>query len=223
MTTVSTTPNVSIRSKVSGSSVFCSEDTCCWYDCQYSQIVCGQQNGSYASVDSTLDGYNLDGAPDWWRSERYYLVSNYEMNVLSGRGSGLGSAYFYVGKFCEGPGEDFNTCYTIGLYYAEYADFTAWLLAQGENGPVSSGNCSDALSFCPGFCTPACAGRECGSDGCFGTCGDCSLGSVCNSQGQCVSDSGGNSCDDCLSTCRGLPGCCMGCGCMCQDECGMCF
>ena len=28
-------------------------------------------------------------------------------------------------------------------------------------------------------------------------------------------------CSDCLKTCKGLPGCCTGSGCMCADECGV--
>jgi hypothetical protein len=32
-----------------------------------------------------------------------------------------------------------------------------------------------------------------------------------------------NGCDGCLSACRGLSGCCTGCGCICQSECGGCF
>gem|GEM_PF-603943 len=43
-------------------------------------------------------------------------------------------------------------------------------------------------------CTPNCAGKECGSDGCSGSCGDCSsygAGYTCNATGRCVS--GGDS------------------------------
>jgi hypothetical protein len=36
------------------------------------------------------------------------------------------------------------------------------------------------------ICTPNCGGRQCGSDGCGGTCGSCQSGQSCNSTGQCV-------------------------------------
>jgi hypothetical protein len=37
-------------------------------------------------------------------------------------------------------------------------------------------------------CVPDCTGRVCGSDGCFGTCGECqTVGDVCSSAGQCTS------------------------------------
>ncbi|MBI5527576.1 MAG: hypothetical protein HY897_14690 [Deltaproteobacteria bacterium] len=34
-------------------------------------------------------------------------------------------------------------------------------------------------------CTPSCTGKQCGPDGCGGSCGDCQ-GGTCNAQGQCV-------------------------------------
>jgi hypothetical protein len=41
-------------------------------------------------------------------------------------------------------------------------------------------------SYCTGTCTPNCAGRSCGSDGCAGTCGTCPAGQTCNATtGQC--------------------------------------
>ena len=36
-----------------------------------------------------------------------------------------------------------------------------------------------------GVCTPDCAGRECGDDGCGGSCGSCTGNEVCNASGQC--------------------------------------
>ena len=138
------------------------------------------------------------------------------MNVLSGRGNGLGPRYYYVGAYCESG--QFHTSYTTGVYFDDFDEFQTWLNA----GPPTY-NCPFALGFCSGFCTPSCAGRQCGSDGCGGTCGTCGSGKICNSSGQCVSDgSGGDPCWSCISSCRGLPGCCTGCGSICQDVCGMC-
>ncbi len=37
-------------------------------------------------------------------------------------------------------------------------------------------------------CVPNCIGRQCGSDGCGGSCGDCSKDDTCTADGQCVSD-----------------------------------
>jgi hypothetical protein len=44
-------------------------------------------------------------------------------------------------------------------------------------------------------CVPDCTERVCGSDGCFGTCGDCNPGDVCTGAGQCLSGS------SCLGRC----------------------
>ncbi|MFA5855900.1 MAG: hypothetical protein WC867_00955 [Candidatus Pacearchaeota archaeon] len=38
---------------------------------------------------------------------------------------------------------------------------------------------------CHTQCVPQCANKECGSDGCYGTCGSCGNGEFCNSNGQC--------------------------------------
>jgi secreted trypsin-like serine protease len=35
-------------------------------------------------------------------------------------------------------------------------------------------------------CTPSCSGKQCGADGCGGTCGSCASSSTCNTSGQCV-------------------------------------
>ncbi|MBP7125151.1 hypothetical protein KBD49_02175 [Myxococcota bacterium] len=43
----------------------------------------------------------------------------------------------------------------------------------------------------PEVCQPQCTGKECGRDGCGGTCGDCPGGQVCSTGGQC-----GESCGD---------------------------
>ena len=63
---------------------------------------------------------------------------------------------------------------------------------------------SGALPYlCPGeTCTPTCTGKACGSDGCSGTCGDCTGGLKCGPDFQCAD----------LPDCKGVPylGCCDG-------------
>jgi len=41
---------------------------------------------------------------------------------------------------------------------------------------------------CDGGCTPDCAGKECGSDGCGGSCGTCAGDEICSQTGLCVPD-----------------------------------
>jgi len=62
---------------------------------------------------------------------------------------------------------------------------------------------------CDGSCTPSCAGKQCGSDGCGGTCGTCPGGQTCTS-GQCVGctpSCAGKQCgsDGCGGTCGTCP------------------
>jgi hypothetical protein len=40
----------------------------------------------------------------------------------------------------------------------------------------------------PPPCVPACAGRDCGADGCGGQCGPCPAPATCSAQGQCLCD-----------------------------------
>jgi hypothetical protein len=56
-------------------------------------------------------------------------------------------------------------------------------------------------------CTPQCAGKACGNDGCSGSCGDCSGGQVC-SQGQCIDGGTTGGCrSNCISKVCGADGC----------------
>ncbi len=98
-----------------------------------------------------------------------------------------------------------------------------------------------------GGCTPDCTGRECGTDGCGGSCGPCPPGESCNAAGQCAvvctpactgrecgPDNCGGSCgscapgESCSATGRCEAGCIPACGqrvCgddLCGGSCGTC-
>jgi hypothetical protein len=45
-------------------------------------------------------------------------------------------------------------------------------------------------------CEPQCEGKECGPDGCDGSCGDCTDGAVCDADGKCQSKCGNGTIDD---------------------------
>lgn len=94
-------------------------------------------------------------------------------------------------------------------------------------GPFGIGcECNDfADGICPGVscggdpdcktCTPECDARECGDNGCGGSCGACETGSTCNPDGTCE--------DICIPDCAGKEcgddGCGGTCG-TCDGECG---
>lgn len=214
-------PYAAVRQNVSENSIYCDEDACCWWDCSWEVVVCGQQSGTFAPVGSTLDNFDLDNAPDWWREGRFYLTSNYEVNILPGRTTNEMPSIYYVANYCASSIQ--NTAYTRYLAFADYTAFQGFLDTGIDSSTIGQ-NCTTALQYCAGACVPSCSGRQCGSDGCGGSCGTCGSGQTCNQYGQCVSSgSSGDPCWNCISSCRGLPGCCTGCGCICQDVCGMCW
>jgi hypothetical protein len=47
--------------------------------------------------------------------------------------------------------------------------------------------CADFIPACL-VCKPACDGKQCGDDGCGGTCGACGVGQVCGDQDTCIDD-----------------------------------
>ncbi len=112
--------------------------------------------------------------------------------------------------------------------------FECWILALGMLGVVACSRADDAgapdASPIPGdtvaadtalpdagadvACVPDCHDRECGDDGCGGTCGHCAGGRMCSPQHLCVPDP-----NDCTETCASLG---LECGTHCQETCGTC-
>jgi hypothetical protein len=117
------------------------------------------------------------------------------------------------GRTCE------NQCWLNASQEArdQWMDMV-WCLqdACGEDMPdqcvqqaLSWGECKIYWDACQD-CTPACAGKQCGADGCGGTCGTCQAGLACDSFGYCIcqpqctgkqcgSDGCGGSCGTCLT------------------------
>jgi len=96
-----------------------------------------------------------------------------------------------------------------------------------SSGPTS-GTCGD-WRWTPGdCCTPNCSGRECGSDGCGGSCGSCSGSETCNSSGRCESTvscgngrcDSGETCATCPADCGAGDGCLPGSSGPCSNSCG---
>ena len=72
---------------------------------------------------------------------------------------------------------------------------------------ILNGECQDEFNACLD-CTPQCTGKQCGSDGCNGECGECPPGFDCDVYGYC----------DCMPSCDGQECGSDGCG----GECGAC-
>jgi hypothetical protein len=71
-------------------------------------------------------------------------------------------------------------------------------------------NKANACIVTGGSCTPQCTGKQCGSDGCSGSCGNCPTGQSCDANGQCQAS--------CVPACTGKQCGPDGCG----GNCGSC-
>lgn len=72
--------------------------------------------------------------------------------------------------------------------------------------------CDDIQAQCVDVCVPNCAGKDCGSNGCSGSCGTCEDGNTCSVAGQCVAvcvpncagkQCGSNGCEGSCGNCSG--------------------
>jgi len=118
---------------------------------------------------------------------------------------------------CQPTGAAAGTC-----TYANLPDGSACDDGRACTSPdtCASGACFAGPSTCPSgsscdaggacVCTPACAGKTCGPDGCGGSCGACTGSDTCNASGQCVAS--------CTPTCTGKACGPDGCG----GSCGTC-
>ncbi len=134
---------------------------------------------------------------------------------------------------CQG-GVCVGTAVTCGAPDVACAVATCQESAQGCVIDASDCECSNDDACGPGHvcvegsceCLPSCEGRDCGSDGCGGTCGTCEPGQACSLEGACVCqpDCMGKVCgsDGCGGTCGGCATglVCSGAGlCVCVPDC----
>ena len=102
------------------------------------------------------------------------------------------------------------TCLVV-IYCGENGAACGWMeeffnCVEGDPQPSPSGDL-----YCDHYeCTPSCAGKVCGDDGCGGECGTCDIGMFCAEDGQCVG-----------MTCEGFCGEKSPGGCWCDDECSL--
>ncbi|AKF09896.1 Tryptophan synthase alpha chain [Sandaracinus amylolyticus] len=67
-------------------------------------------------------------------------------------------------------------------------------------------------------CVPSCGARECGTDGCGGTCGRCGPREACSSAGTCECDDGASACGGACVDTRSSPDHCGGCDVACEAD-----
>lgn len=78
-------------------------------------------------------------------------------------------------------------------------------------------------------CTPDCSNKQCGDDGCAGSCGPCAAGSSCDGQGTCAcvrdcqgKSCGGDGCGGSCGTCAAGASCDTQGSCVCAPDCQTC-
>jgi hypothetical protein len=121
------------------------------------------------------------------------------------------------GYYCKAGQCKPQVCEPSSSYCAGPVAFTCDAIGSAITSEV---NCAESQLLCQAGacvpCIPACAGKECGPDGCFGTCGSCDDGNDCTadecSKGKCAHTSATNG-----AVCN-KPGICKG---ICAD--GLCY
>lgn len=71
---------------------------------------------------------------------------------------------------------------------ADFSCVACLTAAQCDDANAATTDACTASNTCSHVCTPACTGKQCGADGCGGTCGTCAAGQSCNASQQCVAN-----------------------------------
>ena len=117
-----------------------------------------------------------------------------------------------AGLYTAGCDEGGGTCVPMDGTTCE-SGTAYWVDSCGQRGAVVQtcacgchANGEDCQPDCP--CVPACGGKECGDDGCQGSCGACTAPEACDALGQCgcAPACGGKECGD--DGCGGSCGAC---------------
>ncbi len=134
------------------------------------------------------------------------------------------------GETCENCAADCGECCGDGVCNADQRETCVTCAA--DCACAEGETCDMAANACVADCTPDCAGRACGADGCGGECGACEGDLRCDADGQCVAAPDacgdgacgeGEDCSNCLDDCPCADGqaCERGvCAADCPDDCG---
>ncbi|MBI2989791.1 MAG: hypothetical protein HYY51_01190 [Candidatus Magasanikbacteria bacterium] len=96
-----------------------------------------------------------------------------------------------TGKSCGDSNGCGGTCgSTCGAgKVCKVADFSCvdcLTAAQCDDANASTTDACTAANVCTHTCVPQCTGKQCGADGCGGTCGTCAAGKSCSAEQTCV-------------------------------------
>jgi len=186
-------------------------DYFCYYDCGNDMIICGQRR----VCDCDISQYH----PEWVEYDCYFGTDFPEDADQETFSDGDEFGLFWIICFCGRSGNQYSGTYSLQHVYNSCEDIHNSSPRDAQFGSDWDGDCVDNCNPC----VANCSNRECGPDGCGGSCGTCPAGETCSMSGKCIDESSEDPCTECLESCRGLPGCCTGCGCLCEEECGQCF
>jgi hypothetical protein len=174
------------------------------YDCCASGDPCGYgDDGACDCPDQSWDDADCSGSGD-----------GFEDCCASGDPCGYGDDgecdcpdQSWDDADCSGSGDGFEDCCASG-------DPCGY----GDDGECDCPDQSWDDADCSGSGDDCCAsGDPCG----YGDDGECDCPDQSWDDADCRGDAPNTECDDCLAACDGLPSCCTGTGCMCQDECAV--
>ena len=171
----------------------------------------GEEIGDLCRFDyASLDGYTIETI--------YSMTSCSCVGPTAGTDGGGGDSgtdAAVVVAACTAPAWSPSATYTGGdtVSYSG-SQYTASYWNQNAEPDTHSGGAGSGqpwllpVSCTTTACTPACGGKQCGSDGCGGACGSCGASQSCDASGRCVAS--------CLPSCNlkqcGSDGCGGSCG-----------
>ena len=172
--------------------------------------LAGGQDGSDAAFDIYLQIF--EGWSQWQDMGNSQPGGDKYADLVSMSGRGqrqVGSAVSLLGPrgydtlALDTGGLEMGPCYFYGYYPLGWFRWATQLTAPYSaymDGPTAIGEFCSGASIALGFAetlldgkatgqpptVDLCAGKSCGDDGCGGSCGTCTAGSVCSSAGSCV-------------------------------------
>ena len=196
---------------------------CAYYACREVDANCGPDGYLMRYAHHYCERFRLVTEPNvspegqlWLRQIRRCLIETLEVeappgsdcDMIATRGFGAHPSCYVETGFCELPVSDWMAV----LNTIEHGDFSfreSLLTGQG---------CLEAWLGLSPACESTCEGRECGSDGCGGSCGECSEATICSDVGEC--ESRGASSVVSTTSCSGRCGATSEDGlCFCDDSC----
>lgn len=225
-----------LRESLEPGELRCNGDDCCFKRCGgNNDVLCvTRQAETYMELfDPPFEGCDRLIFPKWFYQHDCFILAEFYSGHHGGYKGEISKVTMIGPSYSETSEVTFFYpfiqcfCGRTGAGYAGESSTEQAFVYHGCDQTVGvSGELYENLFSCEDecqTCEPRCAGRECGPDGCGGNCGTCPPGRECSISGQCIDSSSSDPCRECLETCRGLPGCCTGCGCICEEECGGCF